>query len=264
MQLSSLRLVPVPMFNDNYLWLLIAPNGNTVAVDVGDYDVLDAYLQAHQLTLTTVLITHHHRDHTAGLPELKKKHPDVPIYGSATITGITHVVNGGDIFTIADIGRLLVLDISGHTKIHLAFYQLTEKILFCSDCLFSAGCGRIFDGDPVSFYQSIQKISLLADDTRLCAAHEYTLSNLEFALAVEPNNIAMQKHQQRCTVLRQQNQPTLPTRLGNEKRYNPFLRCHLLSQRIHLLTGEPCENGQQAFTALRRYKNTWQAETLVK
>ena len=150
------------------------------------------------------------------------------------------------------------MDISGHTKIHLAFYQLTEKILFCSDCLFSAGCGRIFDGDAQSFYQSIQKISLLADDTRLCAAHEYTLSNLEFALAVEPDNIAMQKHQQRCTVLRQQNQ------LGNEKRYNPFLRCHLLSQRIHLLTGEPCENGQQAFTALRRYKNTWQAETLVK
>ena len=123
MQLSSLRLVPVPMFSDNYLWLLIAPNGNTVAVDVGDYDVLDAYLQAHQLTLTTVLITHHHRDHTAGLPELKKKHPDVPIYGSATITGITHVVNGGDIFTIADIGRLLVLDISGHTKIHLCTRQ---------------------------------------------------------------------------------------------------------------------------------------------
>ena len=256
---TSLRLVPVPMFNDNYLWLFIAANGDTIAVDVGDYDVLAHYLQAHDLTLTTVLVTHHHRDHIAGLVDLKKNHPNVPIYGPASIAGITHALDGGNIINIPHFGRFLVLDISGHTKIHLAFYHFADKVLFCSDCLFSAGCGRIFDGDALSFYHSIQKISLLADNTILCPAHEYTLSNLQFALAVEPNNQDSKDYQQHCLLLRQQQRPTLPTRLGREKLFNPFLRCHLLLKEISDLTHENCQTGTQGFAALRRYKNHWQS-----
>lgn len=251
------RVVPVPMFDDNYLWLLIAANGDTIAVDVGDYEVLRNYLQAHSLTLTTVLITHHHRDHTAGLSELKKHHPDIPIYGSTTISGVTHNLHGGDVLTIPSFGKILVLDVAGHTKVLLAFYHLSEKILFCSDVIFSAGCGRIFDGDAQSFYHSLQKISLLADDTRLCPAHEYTLSNLDFALAVEPDNIHSQQYQQACQNLRNHNQATLPTLLGHEKKINPYLRCHLLKQRISEFTQEDCPTGASAFAALRRYKNTW-------
>ena len=187
----------------------------------------------------------------------------MPIYGSASIAGITHALDGGNIINIPHFGRFLVLDISGHTKIHLAFYHFAGKVLFCSDCLFSAGCGRIFDGDALSFYHSITKISLLADDTIMCPAHEYTLSNLQFALAVEPNNQDSKDYQQQCLLLRQQHRPTLPTLLGKEKRLNPFLRCHLLVKEISALTQQSCHTSAQGFAALRRYKNDWQSSNLL-
>lgn len=253
----ALRLVPVPMFDDNYLWLLIAENGATIAIDVGDYAVLTNYLQAQQLQLTTVLITHHHRDHIAGLTEIKKQYPEVAIYGHSSINGITHPMVGGEVLNITNIGRLLVMDVAGHTHIHLAYYHLSEKILFCGDTLFSAGCGRTVDGNTRQLYHALEKIKLLANDTRLCPAHEYTLSNLEFARAIEPNNLQTRDYQTWAINQRAHNQPTLPARLENEKNYNPFLRCHLLKNRIETLTQKTYKTTAELFIALRDYKNNW-------
>ncbi len=252
-----LRLIPVPMLHDNYLWLLVADNGATIAIDVGDYAVLKHYLQAHQLTLTTVLITHHHPDHTGGVAEIRQYHPNVPIYGHPSIQGMSHHLFGGEIIHITNIGHFLVMDVAGHTKYHLAFYHLTEKILFCGDTVFSAGCGRILGGDAQHLYRAIEKIKLLPDDTRLCPSHEYTLSNLEFACAIEPANLQTVTYQQQCLTLRANGLPTLPVKLNNEKAVNPFLRSHLLQTRIATLTDTACSTPEAAFVALRHYKNHW-------
>lgn len=253
----TLRLIPIPMFHDNYLWLLVADNGTTTAIDVGDYDVLTHYLQAQQLTLATVLITHHHPDHTGGIAGIKEHYPEVPIYGHPSIQGITHPLLGGEHIHILNIGHFLVMDVAGHTKYHLAYYHVTEKILFSGDTVFSAGCGRILGGDARLLYQSLEKIKLLPDDTRLCPAHEYTLSNLEFARAVEPENQATIAYQQQCLGLRAANLPTLPVRLKEEKSYNPFLRSQFLQTRIAELTHSNCATACDAFVALRDYKNHW-------
>lgn len=253
-----LKLVAIPMFSDNYLWLLVADNGTTVAVDVGDYALLADYLQAHRLTLTTVLITHRHPDHTGGIAAIRANHPDVPVYGPPLIAGISHSLHGGEIINIDAIGRLLVLDVRGHTQYHLAFYHFAEQILFCGDSLFSAGCGRIFpDGAATALYHSLEKIKLLPDNARLCPAHEYTLANLAFAHAVEPDNQALAPYQAWCRQQRADNLPTLPTRLSTEKKLNPFLRCRLLKHRIQALTGQPVNDSAGLFAALRQYKDQW-------
>lgn len=252
-----LHPVCIPMFEDNYLWLLSAENGATLAVDVGDYALLADYLHRHKLTLNAVLITHRHPDHIAGLPTLHAKHPHVPIYGHPLINGITQPLYGGEILDLAELGRFLVMDVTGHTRQHLAYYQLQEQILFCGDTLFSAGCGRIFDGDAYDFHHSLEKIKLLPDNTRICPAHEYTLANLEFALALEPDNHHTRKYQDWCKQQRADSLPTLPTLLSSEKQHNPFLRCHILRERMQALTQQAFFADNQVFKAMRQYKDHW-------
>lgn len=246
------------MFDDNYLWLLVSPQKNVIAIDVGDYALLIHYLQAHQLTLTTVLITHRHHDHTNGLAELRAKHPLVPVYGHHSIAHITHTLTGGEILNMDGFGRFLVLDTKGHTQYHLAYYHLQQQLLYCGDSLFSGGCGRIFaDGSATNAYDSLQRISLLPHNTQVCGSHEYTLDNLAFAQHIEPHNLDLIEYQQHCQQLRQQNLATLPTILATEKRINPFLRCHLLGTRVAALTQQSTLSPVQAFCALRQYKGQW-------
>lgn len=253
--------VAVPMFHDNYLWLLISPQKTVIAVDVGDYALLANYLQAHDLRLTTVFITHPHHDHITGLAELHQQHPEAVIYGAANINPVTQVLTGGEILNIDDFGRFLVLDVKGHTAVHLAFYHLKQQLLYCGDSLFSGGCGRIFpDGSAEHLFDSLQKIALLPHSTQVCAAHEYTLDNLKFAQHIEPNNIKLQLYQHICQQCRQHNQATLPSLLGTEQQINPFLRSHLLKTRIETLTQQKFLTTKQAFCALRAYKNTWKAD----
>lgn len=252
--------IALPMFDDNYLWLLVSPQKSVIAIDVGDYALLIDYLQAHQLTLTTVLITHRHHDHTNGLAELRSKHPQIPVYGHNSIAHITHALTGGEILNIKDFGRFLVLDTKGHTQYHLAYYHLQQKLLYCGDSLFSGGCGRIFpDGSAENSYHSLQKISLLPEDTQVCGSHEYTLDNLAFAQHIEPNNLELINYQRHCQQLRQQNLATLPSTLRTEKRINPFLRCHLLGSRLADLTQQSILAPIQTFCTLRRYKGQWTA-----
>jgi hydroxyacylglutathione hydrolase len=255
-----LNNIALPMFNDNYLWLLVSPQGSVIAVDVADYALLQQYLQAHALHLAAVFITHRHHDHTAGLAELRTKQPHVPVYGHQSIAHITHALEGGEILFLAHFGRFLVLDTRGHTQYNVSYYHLTQKILYCGDSLFSAGCGRIFeDGNAVNAYRALEKIALLAPDTLICAAHEYTLDNLIFAQHIEPKNTDITQYYAQCWQKRHQKLATLPSVLSTEKRINPYLRCHLLMQNIAHLTHCTINTPTQAFCALRAYKNTWTA-----
>ncbi len=216
----------VPIFNDNYIWLIVdSTQTKAIAVDPGAALPLRTFLKAHGLQLAAILITHHHRDHIDGIGELISDDP-VPVYGphSAVIAGITHRVSESDtlVFPFLE-SSLMVLETPGHTLDHLAY--LVSGMLFCGDTLFSAGCGRVFEGTVEQMVHSLQKIAALPDETKIYCAHEYTLKNLQFAQMVEPHNRKIQDKMQDVTALREANLPTLPSSLGDEKAINPFLRC---------------------------------------
>jgi hydroxyacylglutathione hydrolase len=221
-----MKLIPLPAFTDNYFWLLTSGE-NAIVVDPGDAaTVLDA-LDSHRLKLQNILITHHHSDHIGGLEQLVKEtkatvfspnHPSIP----------KPYTNVSDMESIEFLGlKAQILQVPGHTLTHLAYFIPTSvlgPILFCGDTLFSAGCGRMFEGNPEGFLDSLMKLAALPTQTLVCPAHEYTLSNLKFARAVEPNNQNLIDYEQSCTAKRKNNVPTLPTRMGEELKINPFLR----------------------------------------
>lgn len=208
-------------FDDNYIWLIQHDNDAWV-VDPGDASVVNAYLQANTLTLRGILITHHHADHTGGINKLTA-HRTVPVYGpqSTKIPSITHPLTDGATFAIGAT-NMSVIGVPGHTLDHIAYY--TPGALFCGDTLFSAGCGRLFEGDPAMMLQSLQKLAQLPTDTLIYPAHEYTAANLRFASAVEPDNADVAQRSIDVTELRAVGRPSLPVTLAAELSYNPFLR----------------------------------------
>jgi len=221
----------LPAFQDNYLWLFHQSGKRSAfVVDPGDAQPILDCLREHDLDLAGILITHHHPDHTGGIKALLA-HSNVPVYGpdSANIPQISHPLYEGDRITLADT-TFTVLEIPGHTLDHIAYTASPEgqsPLVFCGDTLFTAGCGRIFEGSAEQMYQSLQKLAALPDATRIYCAHEYTLSNLAFAAAVEPNSQALQDKTAADEKKRQQGLPTVPSTLGDERETNPFLRCHL-------------------------------------
>ena len=257
---TQTQLIPLPMFQDNYLWVVVTPSGETLAVDVGDYDVLETFLIASRRCLTTVLVTHHHPDHTAGLPAVRSRYPDVRIFGPEGISGITDPVKDGDKLSLGDLGVWQVIDTRGHTAIHLSYYNPLQQTLFCGDTLFSAGCGRILGGDIHDLYRSLTRLAALPPETLICPAHEYTLSNIAFARAAEPDNGDLLAYQSCCQSLRLRGLPTLPTFLNQELKINPFLRTHLQSVRTNLPDSTvPITDSEMAFVALRHWKDHWKA-----
>lgn len=225
-------------------------------------------LQAHGLALRTILVTHHHADHVGGVAALREA-TGATVYGPAfeTLPEPASRVEGGDHLHLLGLDWQ-VLDIPGHTSGHIAYYCAAVEadgspapVLFCGDTLFSAGCGRLFEGTPAQMFDSLQQLAALPADTRVCCAHEYTLSNLRFAQAVEPNNAQLLHHAAHCHELRAQGLPTLPSTLAVEREINPFLRCNVVqvaqgaSQFApHLDTQHPLS----VFTALRAWKNVFQ------
>jgi hydroxyacylglutathione hydrolase len=182
-----------------------------------------ACLEADDLTLEGILITHHHADHQGGIAELKA-HWQVEVYapGNESITGRTRPLNGGEQIDVLD-QTVDVIAVPGHTLGHLAY--LAPGALFCGDTLFGAGCGRLFEGSPAQMSASLERIATLPDDTRIYCAHEYTEMNLRFALAVEPENAALLARVARVAALRAAGLPSVPSVLAEEKATNPFLRC---------------------------------------
>lgn len=218
-------LLPIPAFDDNYIWLFSDGKAAWV-VDPGDAAPVIAALQDRQLALAGILLTHHHGDHTGGITALCRKFA-VPVYGPAESPArelVSHPLRHGDHIQLGHF-HFCIIAVPGHTLDHIAFHSAADKLLFCGDTLFSAGCGRVFEGTYAQMHASLQLLAALPDDTRVCCAHEYTLSNLRFAVAVEPDNQAIRDYQASCELLCSSGQPTLPSLLGLEKQVNPFLRC---------------------------------------
>lgn len=251
-------IVAVPAFQDNYIWL-IHDGTHAVVVDPGDAAPIMTALDEAGLTLTAILLTHHHADHVGGVPAVTKKFA-VPVYGpqEETIQGVTHRLKQGDRVELRHPAMsLTVLDVPGHTRGHIAYVEDRRGILFCGDTLFGAGCGRLFEGTPAQMIDSLAKLAALPDETLVCCAHEYTLSNLRFALAVEPDNPALQHRMQRDRSTRDQGLPTLPSTIGEEKATNPFLRYDeaQIVERVAMECSIASTDATSVFAALREWKN---------
>jgi hydroxyacylglutathione hydrolase len=254
-------LFPVPAFSDNYIWVL-HDGQRALVVDPGEADGVLAWLAQQGLVLDTVLITHHHADHTGGVATLREI-TGARVVGPAfePMPEPLERVRGGDSLRLLGM-PWQVIDVAGHTAGHIAFYCPSvdgAPLLFCGDTLFSGGCGRLFEGTPADMFDALGRLAALPDDTRVCCTHEYTLSNLRFACAVDPDNAALSAYQDRCMALRAQDAPTLPSTLGLEKQINPFLRTHLptlvRSARAHNPASSTDPLG--VFTTLRAWKNTF-------
>lgn len=254
---------PLPAFNDNYIWLIKdAATRQAVVVDPGDAAPVLAWLDAHpDWRLTDILITHHHNDHTGGITALKQRSgARVSAPADERIAEVDLALADGQRLEVLG-ATFEVLRVPGHTAGHIAFYVAGERpLLFSGDTLFSAGCGRLFEGTPSQMLASLQRLASLPDTTELYCGHEYTLSNLRFALAVEPDNAAIQQALGETQRLRDAQQPTLPSTLGRERRINPFLRT--TESRVRQRLQEACKVAAEAsedtyFAALRGWKDTF-------
>ena len=221
-----LTLIPIPAFADNYLWLL--HNGQqALVVDPGDAAPVQRVLQATGLQLSAILVTHHHADHTGGVNTLRHQ-TGAKVFGPAreAIPEPFAPLAQGDNITALGFD-FQVIDVPGHTSGHIAYYTPNmngKPLLFCGDTLFSGGCGRLFEGTPAQMLTSLDKLAALPGNTVTCCTHEYTLSNLRFAVAIDPDNQTLAAYQTHCEKLRAQQQPTLPTSIAQELLINPFLR----------------------------------------
>lgn len=251
-------LIPIPAFTDNYLWLL-HDGERALVVDPGEAAPVQQALAQHGLQLTAILVTHHHADHTGGVAALREA-TGAQVYGPATeaIPAPFTPLKEGD--TVRALGLdFQVLDVPGHTAGHIAFYAPEvdgQPLLFCGDTLFSGGCGRLFEGTPAQMLASLDKLAALPGATRVCCTHEYTLSNLRFALAAEPDNADLQAYQADCLRLREQGLPTLPSSIAQELRINPFLRTRQASLMATARRLDASADDDIAiFAALRQWKN---------
>lgn len=250
--------IPLPAFDDNYLWLL-HDGRQALVVDPGDAAVVQAALQRHSLSLQAILVTHHHGDHTGGVARL---HQDTgaPVYGPAreTIPAPFQPLADGQQLRLLGVDWQ-VMDVPGHTAGHIAYFAPDvggAPLLFCGDTLFSGGCGRIFEGTPEQMLASLDALAALPPNTRVCAAHEYTLSNLRFAAAAEPDNPALADYTRQCEQLRAQGLPTLPSTIATERAINPFLRSREPAIIQAVQTRQPDAQDEVAvFAALRAWKN---------
>ena len=251
-------LIPIPAFADNYLWLL-HDGKRALVVDPGDADPVLHTLAQYDLQLESILVTHHHADHTGGVDALRKA-TGATVQGPATerIPAPFTPLREGD--TVHALGLdFQVLDVPGHTAGHIAFYtpEMDGKpLLFCGDTLFSGGCGRLFEGTPAQMLASLDKLAALPGETRVCCTHEYTMGNLRFAMAVEPDNAELAAYQQHCQRLRAQGQPTLPSSIHQEILINPFLRTRQASvlAAVHRFDASTHDE-PTVFAALRQWKN---------
>ncbi|MCW8332894.1 hydroxyacylglutathione hydrolase [Vibrio sp. SCSIO 43135] len=249
-----LTIKSIPAFNDNYIWLIQNSDQRCAVVDPGDAKPVLQYIEQHGLTLDAILITHHHNDHIGGVPDLVHKFPDIDVVGPAhePIPTLTHPVETGDQIKLFD-EIFFVLGLEGHTRGHIGY--VGDGKLFCGDVLFSAGCGRVFEGTMEQMFTSLSKLAALPEETLVYCAHEYTASNVAFAMAVEPDNDLLHKYREEVNRKRAQNTPTLPTTIRQERWINPFLRYDEPSVIKSVANRTAKTDPLSIFTALREWKN---------
>jgi hydroxyacylglutathione hydrolase len=232
-QTAPLRVHFVRAFSDNYIWLIepMQAPSQLIAVDPGEAAPVIAALRSRGASLAAILLTHHHPDHIGGVPELLRHWP-VPVIGpeDARISTRTQTAREGELCELPDLGLAFeILQVPGHTVSHVAFFG--HGAVFCGDTLFSAGCGRMFEGNPPQMSASLSRLAALPPQTQVYCGHEYTAANLKFALAVEPDNTAASHYQAQVEKVRAQGHPSLPSTMGLEIEVNPFLRCGVSSVR---------------------------------
>ena len=262
-QIADYTLTPVPALSDNYIWMLSKGN-KAIVVDPGEASPVLQFLQAHSLSLSAILLTHHHGDHTAGAAELQQA-TNAPVYGPAKekLPVCDHRLTEGDTITLPELDlTFTVLDVPGHTAGHIALHaNITggQPVLFCGDTLFSAGCGRLFEGSPEQMVESMGKLRTLPPDTLVCCGHEYTQSNLRWALQVEPNNQALQQRWDQASKLREHGLPTLPSTIGDELTFNPYLRVSepAVVAAASTYAGTELSSDADVFASLREWKNNF-------
>ena len=260
---NALSVVAIPAFNDNYIWL-IHDGCHAAVVDPGDAAPVIAALDTLALKLSAILLTHHHADHVGGV-QILLQHANVPVFGPAheIIADVTKLLKEGDIIDVPQLSLTLsVLDVPGHTSGHIAYVASQQNWLFCGDTLFAGGCGRLFEGTPAQMVTSLSKLSALPPETQVYCAHEYTMSNLRFAQAVEPGNGALTRRIAAEQAKRDRQIPTIPSSISEENATNPFLRYQepeiiaSLRNNDHLPTADQ-DNPVAAFAALRLWKNNF-------
>lgn len=254
---DGVQVTAIPAFSDNYIWCLHNDH-QAVVVDPGDAEPVLKFCQQNNLKLEAVLITHHHHDHTGGIPRLVSANPSLPVIGPANgqIRGLTKRVDEGDDVHLNVLNlSFVVIELPGHTLDHIGFYG--HGVLFCGDTLFSGGCGRLFEGTPAQMLHSLNKLKRLPDDTKVYCAHEYTQANMKFALAVEPDNAALQEHANLVSKLRSEESITLPSSMQKEKAINPFMR----TNQAAIVAAAASRNGEKpadevaVFAAVRKWKD---------
>ena len=256
--MSPLDIVALSAFADNYIWTL--RDGRCAAVvDPGDARPVLDYLEREKLELVAILNTHHHADHVGGNAALLQRRK-VPVYGphDERIREVTHRMADGGRMKLPHFGiEFQVLEIPGHTRTHIAFYG--GGMLFCGDTLFAVGCGRLFEGTPRQMHESLSKLMRLPDDTRVYCGHEYTLANIRFAKTVEPGNPALLELEARVKKLREQNLPTLPSTIAQEKATNPFVRCGepVVIASANRRAGQTLKDPVSVLAAIREWKNSF-------
>ena len=257
----------LPALESNYIWTIVNTHTRHVTIiDPGDAEVVEKWLsrQAEPLTLTTVIITHHHHDHTGGVAAIVDLHPELTVYGPNDVDSVTAPLHDHDSFEVLGQSALTIAT-PAHTLDHLC-YLITPKensakpILITGDTLFMAGCGRLFEGTAEQMLRNMERFAALPPEVTVYAGHEYTLSNLAFAHAVEPNNTAVHEAKARASAARNEGRATLPSSIGQERLINPFMRTHetAVIQAVRHHTQQPeLEHPVEVLAALRHWKDTF-------
>lgn len=258
-----IKINGIPAFSDNYIWTLESDT-HIAVVDPGESQPVIDYLTRTGKTLCAILVTHHHADHIGGIEALQAIE-DVPVFAPALeedkITMLTHPLMEGSQVSLPSLSLTLdVLEVGGHTKGHVAFHCPALDVVFCGDTLFAGGCGRIFEGTPEQMWHSLSKLAQLPGETKVYCAHEYTASNMKFALAVEPGNQALQARNQRVAAKRAQGEPTVPSLISDELATNPFLRWDsdevIAAARTYSGKAD-LQSPVEVFAAIRAWKNVF-------
>lgn len=252
----SWEVIPLRAFSDNYVWT-IRDASHAAVVDPGDARPVLDYLEREKLELAAILNTHHHADHVGGNAGLLARWK-VPVFGphDDRIPHVTQRLKDGERCTLPHFGiGFEVLEIPAHTRSHIAFYG--SGMLYCGDTLFAAGCGRLFEGTPRQMHESLSRLMKLPDDTRVYCGHEYTVSNVRFALAAEPGNVALREVEARAKAQRERDEPTLPSTIAQEKATNPFVRVRepAVIASANRYAGKTLDDPVGVLAALREWKN---------
>ncbi|MGN8278433.1 hydroxyacylglutathione hydrolase [Pseudomonas sp. SMV71] len=252
-----IQISALPAFTDNYIWLLQDHSTQRCAVvDPGDATPVRAWLDAHPgWVLSDILVTHHHHDHVGGVQALKDA-TQATVHGPASenIPARDRALHDNDKVNVLG-WDFDVYAVPGHTLGHIAYYH--HGLLFCGDTLFAAGCGRLFEGTPEQMHHSLSRLAALPEDTLVYCTHEYTLGNLKFAAAVEPDNQNIAARLEKVSRQRDEGVITLPSTLALEKLTNPFLRVTETSvkQKADERNGQRNQTPSEVFAALRAWKD---------